>query len=554
MKRYWHFVLPTFIILLFSLVAGQKLFSPQFYTTHDGGGHVIRMEEFNLAFSDGQFPVRIAKRINYGLGYPFFHFNYPMVYYLGELLYRLGFTFVGGFKFLMFISLIAGSLGMYAYARYFFTTIPGVIVGLFYLFVPYRFLNMYVRGSVAEMAGLAVLPWVLFSTEYFLRTKKSTPFIVSLAVLVLTHNITALIGGIVISTYFLFRLMLVKKKERSGYLLRFFCAGITALLLTFFFWVPAIYDSRLTKLSELREDFRGHFPSLSELIYSPWGFGSWKEGTFPGKMSPQIGLIHLLAGAVGLVALGNRLIKVHKNRRNYKTIDHVAIFYIFMSAVLLFLSLGWSRPLWEAAPGLQAVQLPWRFVGYIVLCLSVIAGYAVSHLHRYQIAAAVILVGLALYANRNHIRVNMYIDHVSPFIESEVYGPSTTSKDEHMPRLAPRIYQAPNPDGDILPSDAGTSIREIWKSNYHFFSVDARLPLEFRDNTSFFPGWIAYIDGVRTPVLYERDEYRRLRVTVPEGEHQIEFRFTEPLSRQIVNAISLMTLGVFIAYTVMKGK
>lgn len=555
MKRYWHLVVPVFIIFLFSLVAGQKLFSSKFYTTHDGGGHVIRMEEFNLALSEGQFPVRIAKRINYGLGYPFFHFNYPMIYYLGELLYRLGFTFVGAFKFLMVSSLIAGSLGMYAYARYFFTEVPSIIAGLFYLFAPYRFLNMYVRGAAAETAGLAVLPWVLFSCEYFVRTKNSLPFIVSMTVLVLTHNITAFIGGIVMSIYFLFRMMLVRKKERGDYLTRFFFAGMAVLLLSAFFWFPALYDSRLTKLSELREDFRGNFPSLSELVYSPWGFGAWKEGVFPGKMSPQIGLIHQLVGAIGMAVLISRLIKSHKNH-SYKVNDHAALFFILISAVFLFFSLEWSKPVWERISALQTVQLPWRFVGYIVLSLSVLAGYAVSRIshRRGQIVAAVVLVGMVLYANRNHIRVNMYIDHISPFTESEIYALSTTSKDEHMPRLAPRIYEAPTPDGDIFPADAGTSFREVWKSNRHLFSVDAKMPLEFRDNTSFFPGWIAYVDGKTTPVLYEKDEYRRLRVAVGEGTHTVEFRFIEPLYRKIANGISLMTLGSLVAYTVIMGK
>lgn len=551
------------VISFFSIISGWKLFSPQFFTTHDGGGHIIRMEEFHLALSEGQFPVRIAKRINYGLGYPYYHFNYPLIYYFADVLHRVGLTFVQSFKAILLASAIVGSLAMYAFSRYFFCFVPSITVALFYLIVPYRFLNMYVRGALGEMVGLALLPCVLFSAEYLLRKKKIAvvPLIVSLSLLVLSHNITALIGGIVTGCYFLFRLLFIHEKQRVKYLLRFTIACIVSLLLTVWFWFPALYDTRLTKLAELSEDYKEFFPMLSELLYSPWGFGLWEEGVFPGKMSPRIGVFHLAMGAMaaGLLifrATTNRMsdsIKPKKNRLLLQETDWTALFFLGIAFLCFFFSLSYSEFIWDRVGVLQSVQHPWRFVGYLVLCLSFLAGYVVHILPKkvMQYSVVVFLVFGLLYTNRNHVRVNMYIDYESPFTSNDVYHLSTTSKDEHMPLHAPRVYEkVPNKNGDILPEFAGESLRTEWRSNYHSFDVVATEPAIFRDNTSYFPGWVAAVDGRPVTIEHEADQFRRLTVEVPVGTHIVEFWFKEPQYRKIVNALSVTTLVVVASYVI----
>lgn len=42
---------------------------------------------------------------------------------------------------------------------------------------------------------------------------------------------------------------------------------------------------------------------MKEIIYSPWGFGFFEQGEHPGKMSPQIGIAHLLFGCLGIITL-----------------------------------------------------------------------------------------------------------------------------------------------------------------------------------------------------------------------------------------------------------
>ncbi|MEK6955800.1 MAG: 6-pyruvoyl-tetrahydropterin synthase-related protein [Nanoarchaeota archaeon] len=441
------------LLVFFSLTASQKLFTGPFYTSHDGAGHVIRMIEFDEVLHEGQFPVRIAKRIHHGLGYPFFNFNYPLIYYLGEGFHLLGLPFVSVFKLLMFLSVAIGAFSLYFFTLPYFGMLGAFTSALFFTFAPYKFLNMYVRGNVAESLGLALVPLVLWAVDHFARggRYRYALLIFTVSVLTLSHNITAAIGLVLGITFFVFQLRNVKKKSLAAK--NFFFALFAALLLTAFFWVPVVLESGLTKLVELAQDYKQFFPTLGEVVYSPWGFGLYEQGVFPGKMSPQIGLIHLL---VAIIAAAMYIIKVI-SRKAFTKKDSFVLFFLLVLVVSFFLILPVSKFLWDFLYPLQFVQLPWRFVGYVTIGTAIASGFVVSQIRstRLQLISIVVLIALLLYANRNHIRINQYIEFENPFGTSEVYGPSTTSKDEHMPRLVPRVYQAPDPDGDLIASTSG---------------------------------------------------------------------------------------------------
>lgn len=540
----------VFILLIFafSLFASSKLFTNKFYTSHDGEGHVIRMIEFDQAFKDGQVPVRLAKRINYGLGYPYFSFNYPFIYYASFILHQLGFDFVTIFKIIMFISVLIGGVSIYFFSRYYFDDLASFISSVFYIIAPYRFLNMYVRGSIAESFALGLLPLLFLAIEHMVRKKSIRLFIVVVALLILSHNITALFAIPLSLLYFVIR---TQKEKYRGSLYRQMARGLLiSLLVTAFFWVPAIFENRLTKLSELTEDYRNFFPSIKEVIYSPWGFGAFKMGEVEGKMSVQIGIAHTFISIVAFVILVARV----RRNKSFKKKDVFFSIFLLFSLIYFLLMFPTSMFLWDNIYYLKLVQHPWRLVGYIVFGASVGAGYTISCIKPkiLKVSVSILFIALILYANRNHIRVNQYVDFQNPFLENQVYGPSTTSKDEHMPIWAPRVFEIPNQDGDIIPVTSGTSKRVVWKSNYHQFIIKLKEGAEFRDNTSYFPGWVAQVDGKETEINYKKDEFVRLRIDVPKGFHKVEFFFKDRGLRLFADIVSLVTFLVLIFLTIKK--
>lgn len=540
------------IIVISALFASSKLLGKSFYTSHDGEGHVIRMIEYDEALHDGQLPVRMTKRINFGLGYPFFNFNYPAPYAIGQSFHELGFPFVESFKLLMFLGTLVGGLSIYLFMRGHVDTLPSLISSLFYIFVPYRFLNMYVRGNPAENFALGLVPLLLWTVDrlIFSNGKKFILFVLVGSLFVLSHNTTVLMTAPLIVVYFFLRLT---KKNTIQTILRSCAISVSLIaIVTSFYWVPVLVETRLTKLAELSEDYVTFFPTLKEVIYSPWGFGAYVQGVSPGKMSPQIGLLHVVmfVGSVFLLLIG-----FFKKKKDYAK---VMWFFVGTAAIALFLMLPVSRVVWDTIHLLRFVQIPWRFLGILALCISCLAGFVVQVMKPptyIKWMGCVLLVVVLVYANRNHIRLNQDVVFSNPFDRNAIYGPSTTSKDEHMPRSAPRIYTAPDPNGTIISDAGGTSIRTTWTTNTHVFTVSMVSAGMFRDNTSYFPGWIASVDGKEIDILHFEDEYARLRVFVPEGTHSVVFSFTEVWYRKIFDIVSLVSFTVFgIWILVKKGK
>jgi len=536
--KWFYRFFPILLILLFSLFAAQKLFTDQFYTSHDGEGHVIRMIEFHEAILDGQLPVRIAKHINHGLGYPFFNFNYPFIYYFGELIHLGGFSYVASFKMTLFLSVFLGGLGIYLFLKRHFDTYAAVTAAIFYIIVPYRFLNMYVRGNTAESFALALVPFFFLCIDLLFTNhkKKYLWFCIVFSLLILSHNITAMLTVFFGGCYYL--LLLTQTKQKKQIFTQTLMWGIVALLLTAFFWIPVVVESRLTRLHELMSDYKDFFPTLQEVIYSPWGFGGYKNGISLGKMSPQIGLVQEAVLLLSLMIFGAKVFF----RKKIDQTDGFFLYFIGMFFVSLFLLLPVSKFLWDTLSPLQLVQLPWRFLGYITFAAAVAAGYVIYTIRKkiYKILLIALLVGVLMYTNRNHIRVNQYYPFFPPFTANSVYGPSTTSRDEHMPVWAPRIYVSPNQSGDVFPAEAGKSRRDIWKSNYHRFRLNLSKPAAFRDNTSYYPGWTAKIDGKDTEILYTKDTHGRLLVAVPKGQHTVEFFFGETPYRLLADITSII--------------
>ncbi|MFI5265185.1 MAG: 6-pyruvoyl-tetrahydropterin synthase-related protein [Candidatus Levyibacteriota bacterium] len=539
MKKFFLRIFPFLVILFFSLFACQKLFNSQFYTSHDGEGHVIRLIEFDNALSEGQFPVRFAKRINHGLGYPYFNFNYPFIYYLGVGLHHAGFSYVTAFKALMILSVLLSGFGMYLFCKKYFSTIASLTASIFYILAPYRLLVMYVRGSVAEEFALGLLPFLFLAVELLIEKKKGSFwfFIFILSVLITAHNITAFFATPFLVLYFFLRIL--RKREKKELIAKLVSVILLSGMLTAFFWFPALYEAPNTKLAELTQDYKLFFPSVSEIIYSPWGFGAYLQGNVPGKMSPQIGIIHVAIAVVAIILLCFRLFTKKREEK-----DNLFLGFILVALICFFLLFPTSLFIWDHAFYLQLVQHPWRLVGYIIMSTSIAAAYSISCIKNKKLAMAcfVIIVAILLYTTRNMIRVNMYVPFRNPFDYSQVYGPSTTSKDEHMPRLAPRVYQDPNPNGDLIASTSGTVKRIVWRSTYHKFIVHLSKAADLRDNTSYFPGWKGYVDGRQVPLLYITDEFYRLRVHVPKGNHIVEFKYSEIWYRLIADILSLLTL------------
>src|SRR6185369_6183787 len=108
-------------------------------------------------------PPRWAGNLNFGYGTPIFIFYYPLPGYLASLFHSGGLSFETIFKLIIGASSLLAPVSFYLWARLLFKKESALIGALLYGLAPYHFLDLYVRGDVAEMMAFVFVPLVFWS-------------------------------------------------------------------------------------------------------------------------------------------------------------------------------------------------------------------------------------------------------------------------------------------------------------------------------------------------------------------------------------------------------
>src|SRR3989344_9189233 len=295
--------LQIYLIVIFSFIALWPFFKKGYFETHDGDWMIIRLSAFHQTLTAGQFPVRFVDRLNNNFGYPVFNFLYPLPFYFAEIPKLLGFNFQESIRIVTVTATLGSTLAMYWALSQKFRKDASLVGALVYLFIPYRFVDIYVRGSFGENVAFLFIPLILGSI--FKVTKGNKLFLPILtffvAGLILSHNVMAMIF---VPTLFLVG-MVVSKAEK----LKIAGAFFVGFLISIFFWFPALNDLRFVKFSEIQiSAIPDHLVKFKDLIVPRWGFGNIPKGN--EGFSAQIGLVAI---AIYIAACLFRLIDKKKN-------------------------------------------------------------------------------------------------------------------------------------------------------------------------------------------------------------------------------------------------
>lgn len=561
-------LLVILLLLSLSIPAVKDLFIPGGFTSHDLTHHVVRQVSMDKLISDGQFPPRWSDDLNQGYGYPLFLFNYPLPALFGEAFHKLGLNFVDCVKAVLFLGLILGVPGMYLFLKEFLGSRLAASLGaMFFLYAPLRFLNTYVSAAVGSVLSLGIVPFVFYFLIKVSKKAEWAPILggVTFALLVLAHNVTALIFFPVFLAFAGFLVWRVEKKApivRSMLVMLGLGLGLSA-----WFWMPAMLEKQYIRFDEIFSNFyQDQFPSLSQLIYSPWGYGlSHPDRPEPGDMSYQIGLGHLLAMLVFSLWF------IVYGRKSKEKILGVFVLAAFLLSIFMMLKI--SLPVWDNLPLLSLVQFPLRFEALTVFATSVAAALLVKYLPykslpviasersergnllirllrcftpRNDVLQWILvfsLLFLVFYANRNHWHIN------EVFSPGDIYYQTLrttgTTYGEHLPKwgsirdkLSPGKFEFVKGDGRINP--------EIDKSNYVLANIEASNSASLRFNQYYFPDWQIKVDGktVAFNYLTDGESYGLPVFDIEKGQHKIAAKFVNTPVRNLADSISLTTLIV----------
>ncbi len=161
------------ILLFVSFLVCLPLLSKKIDISYDDGvQHITRLMGTYQSIQEGQlFPVIMSKFCN-NFGYSWNLFYSPFTAYVPLLFKLLGFSFTSCIKLFMFFVVFASGVTMYFFTKEVTKNKKiALIAGIFYLFAPYRFTDMYIRNALSELTSFVFLPMVFQRTIWCFKRK-----------------------------------------------------------------------------------------------------------------------------------------------------------------------------------------------------------------------------------------------------------------------------------------------------------------------------------------------------------------------------------------------
>lgn len=525
-----------FLLTLISILPLLDLFHPGMFLSHDGQDQVARIANFYQSLSEGNLIPRWAQNLNWGYGHPILMFLYPLPSYLASFFHFLGFSFVDSVKIVFESAFVLSGITMYLWVREFLGGREGFIAGIFYMFAPYRFVDLYVRGAIGEHVFFVFPPLVMY---FLLKLSQKSKWryvaggSLSLAGLILSHNALSLTFLPLIFAYTIF-LLWQKLANKKLFLINCSLFIILGFFLSAFFWLPAFFEGKYTLRDIVTAgDYSLRFTTLGKLIHSPWSFGG------SGDFSTQVGTAQWLVVVMGL---GLTLYLVVK--RNKYWIFSLALLLFFTASV--FLMTLPSLFIWGKVTALQKFQFPWRFLSLAIFPPAVLAGMLIYFLPaKLKWITMVGLIILVLFSNRGNWHARGFFDKPESFYKGIYEG--TTDTGESSPRWSVRFMEK-RPSEALAVIDGEATVEQKKRlSNAHLYMVDAKVKTRFSENTLYFPGWEILVDDKKVPVEFQDPEWRGLQTFwVDPGKHWILVRFVKTRLRMFADTVSFLSiLGLF---------
>ena len=526
-----HFNKHYLIVLGLSILPLISIFSTsQFPHVHDGIVHLARMAAYFKALQDFQIPVRWAGDLNYGYGMPLFNFIYHVPYVFSALFIFLGVGLVSTFKIVLSLSFLLSGIFMFAFAKAFFRDDKkALIVTIFYQFAPFRFVEMFVRGSLGEVYTYAFFPLVLFGLVKIFQKREAIFVIVTGAatsLLILSHNALSL-------TFFgisvLFILMFGKGKKNIS-------LGMIGLLiglfLSAFYFVPAIFEHKYTYGDLFMKDlFRSHFPPIQNFFIPNF---TNTEALQTGGISVQFSLFHVIAIILGFFVLLKKKTEIkHKQ---------MIIFSLILIVFSLFIMSNFSMFLWERISFLRQFQFSWRFLGVVVFATSLLSINFLSFKFFTRKWVFMALVFLVVSSTFYYWKPPLGFDMIDEKYYWNYPLNTTYFGETDVIWSAGGKSSYPKQRVEVI---GGKAIIKGFKkkSNLHTFFVDAENKAQLIDHTQYFPGWRAEVDKKEVAIEFQ-DPNNRGEITfwVPQGKHDVVVKFGESPIRLFSDFLSITTL------------
>lgn len=561
---------PVIWLIILVIPSFISIVRPGYFPMHDDL-QAFRLHQMHECFKDLQIPCRWVPDMGYQYGYPQYNYYPPSVYYLGEAFHLIGFQFIDSAKIIFALGFLVSALTMYLFLKDFLAKWPALIGALVYTYVPYKAVNVYVRGALNEFWTLAFYPLLFWSSLKIIKEggrKNIAYFAIATSLILLTHNLMTLIFLPVLGIWILLNVVLEKNYKqslrlslRSSFksLINIVLGGLLGIGLAAFFTLPVFLEQQYAHLETLVGgyfDYRQHFVSLQQLLVSNyWGYDSSVWGIDDG-MSLSAGQIQII-GSIFTVFLAALSFK------KYKKISIITFALFLMELMVLFMVHQRSAPVWTVFEKvLIFIQFPWRFLSISTFILSTLCAIGIFFIQKLDfkifktnaalIYGSVLLIAcLSLYLP--FFRPNKWYDisDIEKFSGQSWNKQLTISIFDYLPIYAkfPPTSAAPmNPET----LEGLADFKEAKKgSDYKSWQVNVEKEALLRAPIFDFPGMTAYVDSQK--IDHWNNDCRNqefclglVTFKAPVGRHNILIKLTNTPIRIAGNLLTLVSLVILV--------
>jgi hypothetical protein len=505
---------------------------------HDLTVHWNRMIAFDEGLRSGLVYPRWLGRLNRGYGAATTLFYAPGVYYALSAARAAGGDWDDAIGILALVAALGSAAGFYFYARLLVDRRAALIAASIYILLPYRLIDLYHRGALAELLAFVWMPLVMYAMTRGAREFRTSLLILgggAYALLMLSHPPTTYLFTLSLGVFAL----AYSWQARSA---RFALFGLGVVLIgaaiSAFYWVPATVE-----IGYVRQ------PITSTFNEHP----GYLTGLLAGDRFEQ--LIAAIAIAtfvfIGLLWLAVRrrqslLTKGDPRKLSANAMLVTAVFGLLLMTPPLSL-------LAKSVPGMSTVGFLWRWMAIQVLVCAGLTALAFDRSGSNSFAGAARadrLPTVAAGAAVTLVIFGMVASVSASNLQYRLVPPSEALEEAFTPAGAPDVYDLRG-DAMAQSDDCGLEYRVVdWKPEARLIEVSADSDCTVELPTFYFPGWKIKVDGKDSPFGVHR-ERATILVPLSVGAHRLELDFSNTPVRTAAAWISRSALclcGLFLTF------
>lgn len=492
-------------------------------------------------------------------GYSWNLFYPPFSTYAMLILKTITFSYVNALKLLVIISVIVSGFSMYSLVKEITKSRKtAVIASIFYMALPYRITDIYVRMAIGEILAFAFIPIVFLGLyNLFEGNKKKNLYITIGAVgLLLSHNISTLLTVIIAFIYVLFN---IKKLKDWDTLKKLLVNALFICLIVSFFYLPLLEAKISADYASFEAGKMGSPGSvkqnsvyLFQLLFGKMQSGSSYALTDPDNINKDMCISIGLFLIVPLLFTPFVYKKIKKERRKLYLLT-------LITGVLLTICVTPLFP-WEKLPNFVGlIQHPFRLMLIITFLFTIISAIniekiliKVDYKHILLILLIIFIYIGPLIANTFNVDINFQegnFYNIDTMVEGQESSQSCAYY-EYLPTKAEknRNYIV-NRSQEAIALEGKIELVNQKKENGKFicdFTKEQGKTVKLELPYIYYPGYTVKINGNKVQTKESSNGFVEIELN-QEEKGSIEAKFEGTLLSKITWYVSVVSFVIFIA-------